>query len=226
MKAELRGRRSAAVWPLVQLLYALTRLIPLLLLSACAGDPFTLLLPDAAPALETANSSPPDAGIGHAKPLEPEASSSIYADSAVAQTDSSADAGIDSGVQDARVEAASLPESAAAQDSPVDVTSESYALPDACTPFPSPITWMQSCDGVMATVPAYFFMIQSGPCTSPTSVVPTGGQLATATPKACQCQETYSCDCLNEQGVCGVGKHTTSCQPSPNANSEIVVNCN
>ena len=201
----------------------MTRLLPLLLLSACAGDPFTLLLPDAGPALATPDPSTPDAGAEHVKPVEPEAGSSAQADSSA--NDSSSVQYWDSGVQDARREA-SLQEAASAQDSPVDVVSESYSLPDACTSFPSPITWMQSCDGFMATVPAYFFMIQSGPCTSPASVIPMGGQLATATPKSCQCRETYTCACLDEQGVCGAGKHATSCQPSPNANSEIVVNCN
>lgn len=199
----------------------MTRLLPLLLLSACGGDPFTLLVvptPDAPPADVRASVELPDAGADHAKPSEaPDASSSVV--------DSAHDAlseapGVDApSPQDALADVASEPYAtqvdAGAPDAP-------YAPPDACTPFPSPQTWAQSCDGVMATVPNDFFQILAQPCGGQ----PTGARLATATPKACQCLETYSCACLDQYGVCGSGKRMTSCSPSPNVNTEIVVNCN
>lgn len=210
----------------------MTRYLPLLLLSACGGDPFTLLaLPDAGPAL--ADPSPPEAGSEHVKPADIDAPPGAPID---ASTDAPADAPPettpDAGTEASRIDA-SAPE--AAPPPPMDAgvpdapwvlpDAGTGALPDACTPFPSPITWAQSCDGTMATVPANFFIIQSGPCTTPTSVITSGGELSTVTPKECQCRETYSCACLDSLGVCGPGKHVTLCQPSQNANSEVVVQC-
>src|SRR4029077_13742985 len=97
-----------------------------------------------------------------------------------------------------------------------------YVLPDVCTPFPSPITWAPSCDGTMATVPSdYFLVLGNQACGGQ----PMGAELAQATPKPCQCVESYTCACLDAYGVCP-GKHPTSCTPAANANTEIVVNCN
>ncbi len=208
-------------------------LLPLLLLSACAGDPFTLLLlPDTGPALAVSDPSPPEAGAEHVKPADidapPEASVDAPTD---APGDASPEATSDAGPEASRIDrdasdAGQSPESATADAGLPDAP---YLLPDACTPFPSPITWAPSCDGVMATVPSdYFLVLGNQACGGQ----PMGAELAQATPKACQCRETYDCECLALNNVCPgyrlthPGSAYTSCTPSTNANTEIVVNCN
>jgi hypothetical protein len=217
----------------------MTRILPLLFLSACAGDPFTLLaLPDAGPGFTKPDPSPPDAGAEHVEPPDagthidapPEASVDAPIDAPVdAPPEATPDAGPEVSRIDADAPEASppTPVDAGVPDSPwtlpdAGTNDGPYVLPDACTPFPAPITWNPSCDGVMATVPSdYFLVLGNQACGGQ----PMGAELAQATPKPCQCRETYSCACLDAYGVCG-NRHPTSCTPPANANSEIVVSCN
>jgi hypothetical protein len=190
----------------------------LLLLSACGGDPFTLLaLPDTGPILAVMD-PPSDAG----KPSDIDAPPDAPVD---ASTDAPADAPLEATPEPTR-EASTIDADASevSPPPPVDAGASDapWVLPDACTPFPAPITWAPSCDGIMATVPSDFFVILGNQACGGQ---PMGAELAQATPKPCQCQESYSCACLEAYGACG-GRKPSSCTPSPNANTEIYVSCN
>jgi hypothetical protein len=194
----------------------------LLLLSACSGDPFTLLVSPATDAPIFAATA--DTGAEHVKPPDIDAPTGAPVDAPTdAPGDASPEATSDVGSEatpEPAPEASTIDAGAPEVSPPPDAGP--WVLPDACTPFPAPITWAPSCDGIMATVPSDFFVILGNQACGGQ---PMGAQLAQATPKQCQCQESYSCACLEAYGACG-GRKPSSCTPSPNANTEIYVTCN